>query len=189
MFQIIPLHKKGSKAKVENFHPIANLCATSKIFEKLMLGRILKTSDADKLFTKHQHGFRKRRSTITAMAELQNIIGTHMDLNVYIAVASLDLSAAFNVVNVDLLLKRLENMGIPEDLTQILASWLKDRAAYVEVDRELSEYFSVPDGMVQGSVLGSVLFNLFLRPLLEMTKSPAYDSYHYGALRTKKQAL
>jgi hypothetical protein len=191
MSRIIPLHKKGSKAKVENYRPIANLCATSKIFEKLMLGRILETSDADKLFTKHQHGFRKRRSTITAIAELQNIIATHMDLNEYVAVASLDLSAAFDVVNVDLLLKRLENMGIPEDLTQILASWLKDRAAYVEVDGELSEYFSVPDGTVQGSVLGPVLFNLFLRPLLEMTKSPAYadDSYHYGASRTKKQAL
>ena len=48
--------------------------------------------------------------------------------------ASLNLSAAFNVVNVDLLLKRLEKMGIPKDITKILTSWLKDRSAYVEVD-------------------------------------------------------
>jgi hypothetical protein len=114
-----------------------------------------------------------------------------MDLDEYVAVASLDLSAAFDVVNVDLLLKRLEKMGIPKDLTKILTSWLKDRAAYVEVDGELSEFFLVTEGTVQGSVLGPVLFNLFLKPLLEKTNSPAYadDSYHYGTSKTKKQAL
>jgi hypothetical protein len=191
MSRIIPLHKRGSKAKIENYRPISNLCAMSKVFEKLMLQRILETADGNTLFTKHQHGFRKKRSTITAIAELQNAIATHMDLDEYVAVASLDLSAAFDVVNVDLLLKRLEKMGIPNDLTKILTSWLKDRAAYVEVDGESSEYFLVTEGTVQGSVLGPVLFNLFIRPLLEKTNSPAYadDSYHCGTSRTKKQAL
>ncbi len=65
-------------------------------------------------------------------------------------------------------------MGIPNDLTKILTSWLKDRAAYVEVDGESSEYFLVAEGTVQGSVLGPVLFNLFIRPLLKKTNSPAY---------------
>ena len=191
MSRIIPLHKKGSKAKIENYRPISNLCAMSKVFEKLMLQRILETAEEKVLFTRHQHCFRKKRSTITAISELQNVIATHMDLDEYVAVASLDLSAAFDVVNVDLLLKRLEIMGIPKDLTKILTSWLKDRAAYVEVDGELSEYFLVMEGTVQGSVLGPVLLNLFLRPLLEKTNSPAYadDSYHYGTSRTKKQAL
>jgi hypothetical protein len=114
-----------------------------------------------------------------------------MDLNENIDVASLDISEAFNVVNMYLLLKRLEYMGIPKDLTQILASWLKDRAAYVEVDRELSEYFPVTDGTVQGSVLGPVLFNLFLTSMLDTTKSLAHanNSCHYRTSRTKKQAL
>ena len=83
------------------------------------------------------------KSTVIAITELQSIIATHMDLDEYVAVASLDLSAAFDVVNVKLLLRRLLAMGIPEDLVVILTDWLKDRSAYVEVDGQCSEYFLV----------------------------------------------
>ena len=100
-------------------------------------------------------------------------------MNEYVAVASLDLSAAFDVVNVDLLLKRLKIMGMPEDLVKLLTSWLTDRAAYVEVDGECSEYFLVQEGTVQGSVLGLILFNLFIRPLLETANCPAYADHSY----------
>ena len=73
----------------------------------------------------------------------------------------------------------------------ILIDWLKNRSAYVEVDGHCSEYFLVGEGTVQGSVLGPILFNLFIRPLMEMANSPAYadDSYHYGASKTKQHAL
>ena len=66
--------RKGSKAKIENYCPISNLCTVSKVFEKLMLQRILEAADADMLFLKYQHGFRKRRSAVTDTAELQNSI-------------------------------------------------------------------------------------------------------------------
>ena len=104
MSRIIPLHKKGPKSRIENYRPISNLCVISKVFEKLLLQRILETANSDTLFTSQQHGFRKGKSTVTAIIELQRIISTHMDMDEYVAVASLDLSAAFDVVNVDLLL-------------------------------------------------------------------------------------
>jgi retron-type reverse transcriptase len=162
MSRVIPLHKKGPKSKIENYRPISNLCAVSKVFEKLMLQRILETADVDTLFTPQKHGFRKGRSTVTAIMDLQRIITTNMDIDEYVAVASLDLSAAFDVVNVNLLMERLNAMGMPGDLIQNLSSWLTDRAAYVEVDGECSEYYLVQEGTVQGSVLGPVLFNLFI---------------------------
>jgi len=114
-----------------------------------------------------------------------------MDMDEYVAVASLDLSAAFDVVNVNLLMERLNVMGMPNDLIRILSNWLTDRAAYVEVDGECSEYYLVQEGTVQGSVLGPVLFNLFIRPLLETANSPAYadDSYYYGTSKVKLRAL
>ena len=191
MSRIIPLHKKGPKAKIENYRPISNLCSVSKVFEKLLLQRILETADTDTLFTSQQHGFRKGKSTVTAITELQIIISTHMDLDKYVAVASLDLSAAFYVVNINLLLHRLETMGMPKDLTKLLTNWLTDRAAYVEVDGEGSEFYLIREGTVQGSVLGPILFNLFMRPLLETVNGPAYadDSYHCGHSRNKQQAL
>jgi len=191
MSRVIPLHKKGPKSKIENYRPISNLCAVSKVFEKLMLQRILEIADADTLFTSQQHGFRKGRSTVTAIADLQRIIATNMDMDEYVAVASLDLSAAFDVVNVNLLMERLNVMGMPNDLIRILSNWLTDRAAYVEVDGECSEYYLVQEGTVQGSVLGPVLFNLFIRPLLETANSPAYadDSYYYGTSKVKLRAL
>ncbi len=67
------------------------------------------------------HGFRKG-STVTAITDLQKIIATHMDMDEYIEVASLDISAAFYVVNVNLLIERLNMMGISDDLVQILSS-------------------------------------------------------------------
>ena len=65
----------------------------------------------DTMFTKRQHGFRKQRSTITAGKELQSILAQAMDRGDYAAVASLDLSAAFHVINVNELLRRLNTMG------------------------------------------------------------------------------
>jgi len=135
--------------------------------------------------------FATMATTVTAIMELQDIIASHMDLDEYVAVASLDLSAAFDVVNVELLLERLTIMGLPLDLVQILEHWLKDRSAYAEVDGQCSEYFLVTEGTVQGSVLGPILFNLYMRPMLETLDSPAYadDSYYCGTSKTKHQAL
>ena len=107
------------------------------------------------------------------------------------AVASLDLSAAFDVINIELLVKRLEQVGIPKDLLKILESWLTDRIAYVEVAGTCSSYFRVDSGTVQGSVLGPILFNLFISPLIRSEKIVAYadDNYPMGIGATKDAAL
>jgi hypothetical protein len=87
------------------------------VFERLVLTRILdieKEARVD-IFGKTQHGFRKGRSTVTAAIELQACLAESMDNNHYVAVASLDLSAAFDVINIELLMKRLEKIGIPRD--------------------------------------------------------------------------
>jgi hypothetical protein len=105
--------------------------------------------------------------------------------------ASLDLSAAFDVVNVDLLLVRLRKMGLPTDVINLLESWLKDRQCYVEVRSSCSQYFDSNDGTVQGSILGPVLFSLFMSPLLEKEDlvSNADDSYLIRGNKNKQTAL
>ena len=80
-------------------------------------------------------------------------------------------------------------MGLPDDLVLLLKSWLKSRSAYVEVDGECSEYFDVPNGSVQGSSLGPVLFNLFVAPNKEPEASYADDSYYIAIHEEQAQAL
>ena len=114
-----------------------------------------------------------------------------MDENNYVAVASLDLSSAFDVVNTNLLLTRLSIMGLQQDILALINEWLTSQVAYVEVEGSFSEFFDVESGTVQGSVLGPVLFNLFISPLLESGSGPAYadDSYHLAIGKNKAESV
>jgi hypothetical protein len=111
------------------------------------------------------------------------------DKKKYVAVVSLDLSSAFDVINVDLLLVRMSFMGLPDDIVLLLRSWLKNRTAFVEVDGECSDYFDVPNGTVQGSSLGPVLFNLFVAPNSEPEVIYADDGYYIAVHEERSQAL
>jgi len=94
-------------------------------------------------------------------------------------------------VNVDLLLVRLKKMGLPNDVIIMLESWLKNRLCYVEVRNSCSKYFDSDEGTVQGSILGPVLFSLFMSPLLvkEDLVSYADDSYLIRGNKNKEIAL
>jgi hypothetical protein len=120
--KIIPLHKKGNKQDVANYRPISNLCLVSKVFEKLIQKRLEKIGEENNvdITGKQQHGFKKNRSTITAGLTIQSIISIEMDEDNFVVIYSLDLSAAFDLVNLDLLLKRLKKMGLPKDLISLL---------------------------------------------------------------------
>jgi hypothetical protein len=143
MLRILPLHKKGKKNLIENYRPISNLCAGSKVFEKLILTRILEIEEqaGTSLTGDNQHGLKKGQSTITASLEIQSRVAALMDQDQYVVLASLDLSAAFDVVNVNLLLVRLRKIGLPTDVISLLESWLKDRQCYVKVRNSCSQYF------------------------------------------------
>ena len=97
--------KKGSPQNIENYRPISNLCSTSKNFEKLILLKLQKLEIKHKidLTGKPQHGFKQKRSTATASLTLQSLIARALDGDNYALMASLDLSSAFDVVNVFIL--------------------------------------------------------------------------------------
>ncbi len=104
-----------------------------------------------------QHGFKKCRSTATAGLTVQSILSRALDNNQYACMSSIDLSAAFDVVNVKLLLKRLKIIGLPEDVIQLIQAWLEMRHCYVSLDGNCSDFFASVCGTVQGSILGPFL--------------------------------
>jgi len=89
------------------------------------------------------------------------------------------------------MLTRLATMGLPQDVVGLLQEWLVGRVAYVEVEGSCEELFDVDSGTVHGSVLGPVLFNLFISLLLENSSGPAYadDSYHMAISENKQDTI
>jgi hypothetical protein len=162
--KVIPLHKKGDNEHISNYRPISNLCPLSKIFEKLVLRRLWNIADKHRvnLTGETQHGFKPNRSTITAALTIQSIISRALNDDKYVVAASLDLSAAFDVVDRCLLFKRIKVMGIPKDVTDLLRDWLSNRQSYVEIGGNSSYMKESNSGTVQGSVLGPVLFSIFI---------------------------
>jgi hypothetical protein len=101
--KIIPIFKKGDNTKIENYRPISNHCCASKIFEKIIMKSIEMQKNVD--FTGNsQHGFKKHRSTATAGLTVQSLLARALDNNDYACTSRLDLSAAFDVVNLNFLL-------------------------------------------------------------------------------------
>ena len=83
--------------------------------------------------------------------------------------ASLDLSMAFDLVNTELLVKRLKVMGFPSDLINLIREWLSGRSYYVQIGESSSALFDSDIGTIQGSVLGPILYALFVSPLFDLT--------------------
>jgi hypothetical protein len=160
---------KGNLKDIENCRPIDNLCTTSKIFEKLILKRMKEIEDENlvDLTGINQHGFKKNRSTPTLSSELQSIIARALDNDEFVLVASLDLSSAFDVVDIKLLIKRLYIFGLPANVIELIEVWLKDRLYYVSLDGHNSVLFDVFLGTVQGSILGPFLYAIFVSPIFD----------------------
>ena len=114
-----------------------------------------------------------------------------MDGDNFVVMSSLDLSAAFDLVNLDLLLKRLKKMGLPEDVISLLEVWLRNRFFYVEANGHNSMVLNSDIGTVQGSILGPILYALFLRPLYDLEKLTTFadDNYVIGSHKEKDLAL
>ena len=115
------------------------------MFEKLILKRILEIQDTNNcdITGIKEHGFKKNKSTSTLSLEIQNLISRALDEDKLVLLASLDLSAAFDVVNIELLIKRLKIIGLPIDVVELIRIWLKDRMYYVSIDGVNSKLYDL----------------------------------------------
>ena len=157
------------------------MCSASKIFEKLILLKLQKLETLHKvdITGKSQHGFKRKHSTATAGLTIQSLLASALNEDDFALMASLDLSAAFDVVNIELLVKWLFVISLPSDMVELIKNWLSDRSFYVSIDGCNSYVHSSGAGTVQGSILGPILYAIFVSPLFDLAKMTLFADDNY----------
>lgn len=165
--KVIPLHKKDDPAIMDNFRPVSLLTAISKVFEKVAHTQLNDYFTQNKLFYPSQYGFRPDHSTELAALELVDRIHTDLDNKKCSVAIFMDLSKAFDTLDHDILLTKLQHYGIKNIELQWFHSYLTGRSQFVEINGAKSDMSTITTGVPQGSILGPLLFLIYMNDIPE----------------------
>jgi hypothetical protein len=178
---IKPIHKKDDPTSPENYRPIALLSSFSKIFEKAMCNRLYTFLEKFNILDEHQNGFRKSKSTTSAVYQFIQTALNHLNEKRYGLGILLDMSKAYESVNYDILLSKLYGSGIRGPSYFWFKSYLENRKQKVQIEYfntetneikiTFSEEIKLTGSIPQGSVLGCVLFLIYINDLPKIIKN------------------
>lgn len=152
------IHKKGENNDPAQYRPVSILTIISKIFERSAVDQLVTYYNLHSLLNPRQHAYRKFHSTTTSLFELTERIKKCIDNGNLVALAALDLSKAFDSLAHDLILKKLDDMGLNENATSWIQSYLSNRKQLVKFGKIRSNIEKIESGVPQGSILGPLLF-------------------------------
>ena len=163
--KIVPIHKGKNKSNPNNYRPIALLPSFSKILEKLFHNRIEQFITSNNILNPNQHGFTKKKSTVSATLSLTDHIIQSFDKKLISIGVFTDISKAFDCVDHQILLNKLKNYGIRYSALLWVKNYLHNRKQFVFHNSEVSEQKLIVNSVPQGSILGPLLFNLYINDL------------------------
>ena len=167
--KVMPFFKKDGITLMDNYRPVSLLTSTSKVFEKVVFTQLYEYFDKNNLLYSSQYGFRKIHSTEMAGLELTDRILKDIDNKDASLTIFMDLSKAFDTLDHQILLTKLKYYGVNDTPLKWFSNYLTGRQQYVEIDDNRSGLLPLTTGVPQGSILGSLLFLIYMNDIPEAT--------------------
>jgi hypothetical protein len=168
---VTPLHKKGSRLDPANYRPVSLTSIPCKILERVVRDAIMDHLYAHKLISPQQHGFVRNKACVTNLLETIDELTSSLALKSWVDVIFLDFAKAFDKVPHRRLVQKLEAYGIRGELLAWIADFLTNRQQRVVMGSNVSEWEAITSGVPQGSVLGPLLFIVFINDMPEVVKN------------------